>query len=99
MALAQRAIAAGVDKNQIGQLLLQNVNASFQKAQASKTREDYEAALKDAETVDAIAASPQTKFFIGVTSYSIAADILTHVQALAKSSKKDDHAQACTEAK
>jgi len=99
MALAQRAIAAGVDKNQIGSLLLQNVNASFQKAQASKTREDYEAALKDAETVDAIAGSPQTKFFIGVESYSIAADILTNVQTLAKSSKKDDHAQACVQAK
>lgn len=99
MALAQRAIAAGVDKTQIGQLLLQNVNTSFQKAQASKTRDDYETALKDAEAVDAIAASPQTKFFIGVASYSIAADILGHVQTLAKSSKKDDHAQACTEAK
>ena len=99
LALAQRAIAAGVDKQQIGSLLLQNVNASFQKAQASKTREDYEAALKDAETVDAIAASPTTKFFIGVASYSIAADILGNVQTLAKSQKKDDHAQACVQAK
>jgi tetratricopeptide (TPR) repeat protein len=99
MAFAKQAIANGADKDAIGQAMLQNVNAAFQKAQASKTRDDYLAALSVAQAVDSIAPSAQTKFFIGVESYSIAADILTHVQTLAKSQKKDDRAQACTEAK
>jgi tetratricopeptide (TPR) repeat protein len=98
-ALAQKAIAAGVSKDQLGTALLGPASEAVKKAQASKARADWEAALKTAQEVDAIAPSPQSKFFIGVSSFQVAVDILGDVQKLAKSSKKDDQRAACTQAK
>ena len=94
-----KAIAAGVDKTMIGETLLKPANDALKKAQASKTRADWLSALKTAESVDAIASTPQSKFFIGVSSFQAAADIIQRVQALAKSKKKSDHAEACTNAR
>ena len=94
--LAQKAIAAGADKQTLGQALLAPASAALKKAQESKARADWEAMLKAAQTVDAIAPSPQSKFFIGYASFSVAADIVTEVQPLTKSTKKEDKAQACT---
>jgi len=99
LALAQKAIAAGADKATLGQALLAPVGAALKKAQESKARADWEAALKAAQMVDSIASSPQTKFYIGVSSFSVAVDILNNVQTLAKSKSKADHDEACTEAK
>jgi tetratricopeptide (TPR) repeat protein len=99
VAAGKAAVAAGVSKDDIGASLASVANEAFQKAQASKTREDYQAALDAAQTVDAIAPSPQSAFFIGVSAYSVAADILGDVQKLSRSTKKADQAQACTEAK
>ncbi|MEO6878528.1 MAG: hypothetical protein ABI205_08615, partial [Gemmatimonadaceae bacterium] len=56
-------------------------------------------ALQASEAVDAIAPTENSKYFIGVTSYSAAADIMTEVGELVKSKKKDDQAMACTESK
>src|SRR5262249_20814695 len=80
MAIAQKAIAGGASKDSLGQVLLANAIPAFQKAQASKERADWEAALKAAQTVDGVAPSPQSKFFIGVSAFSIAADALTNAQ-------------------
>ena len=99
MAIAQRALTAGADKAQIGPMMLTGVNAAVKKAQASSKRADWEEALKAAEAVDAIAPTPETKFFIGVSSFQVAADILQEVQPLARSTKPADRAQACTGAK
>jgi tetratricopeptide (TPR) repeat protein len=99
MALAQRAIAAGADKAQIAPTMLAPINAAVKKAQASKARADWEEALKGAELVDGIAPSPETKFFIGVSAFQVAADILNEVQPLARSTKPADKAAACTGAK
>ncbi|HEY4218382.1 MAG TPA: tetratricopeptide repeat protein [Gemmatimonadaceae bacterium] len=98
-AWAKSAIAAGVSKDQLGAALIGPANDAFQKAQASKLRADWFTALQIAEQVDSIAPTTNSKFFIGVTSYSAAADIMTEVQELIKSKKKEDHAQACTEVK
>jgi len=61
-------------------------------------REDWEAALKASQTVDAIVPSPQSKFYIGVAAFSIGADAVAKIQTLAKG-KKDDQAKACLEVK
>jgi tetratricopeptide (TPR) repeat protein len=101
MAIAQRALAAGADKAQIGPQLLAPIGEAIKKAQASKTRADWEAALKAAEMVDAIAPAPETKFYIGVSAFQVAADILNGVQELAKNTKATaaDKAAACAGAK
>jgi tetratricopeptide (TPR) repeat protein len=98
-AVAQRAIAAGVSKDTIGALLLADVPPMVKAAQESKKREDWEAALAAAQAVDAMAPTKESKFFIGVSSFSVAYDIVQHIQTLTKSTKKEDRATMCTEAK
>ncbi len=101
MAIAQKAIASGASKDSLGQVLMANAYPAFQKAQNSKERADWEASLKAAQTVDAVAPSPQTKFFIGVSAFSIAADALTNAQKVQTNTKakKEEKAQACDEVK
>lgn len=101
MAIAQKAIAGGANKDSLGQVLMANAYPAFQKAQNSKERADWEASLKAAQSVDAVAPSPQTKFFIGVSAFSIAADALTNAQKVQTNpkAKKDEKAQACDEVK
>ncbi|HVX38724.1 MAG TPA: tetratricopeptide repeat protein [Gemmatimonadaceae bacterium] len=98
LATAQQAIAAGVPKDSIGTSLMSLVGPAVQKAQQSKARADWEAALKAAQAVDNIAPSAQSKYFVGVTSFQVAYDAVQNVSKLYKSTKKDDHAQACSEA-
>ncbi len=102
-AFAQMAINNGADKSTFGAALLGPTQDLFSKAQASKTREDWEAALKSAQAVDALASTAQSKFFIGVTSFSAAAtmagDLQTQAQAAQKSNKKADKEAACATAK
>jgi len=98
LASAQKAIAAGVPKDSLGASLLAVAGPALKKAQDSKLREDWEAALKASQTVDAIVPSPQSKFYIGVAAFSIGADAVAKIQTLAKG-KKDDQAKACLEVK
>jgi len=98
LATAQKAIAAGVPKDSIGASLLGVVAPALKKAQETHAREDWEAALKAAQTVDAIIPSPQTAFYVGVSSFTIGQDAIGNVQKLYKGSK-DDKAKACAEIK
>jgi tetratricopeptide (TPR) repeat protein len=98
-AVAQRAIAAGVSKDTIGALLLADVPPLVKKAQESKVRADWEAALQAAQAVDAIAPTKESKFFIGVSSFSVAYDFVQHIQTLTKTTKKEEKATACAESK
>ncbi|MEP6493050.1 MAG: hypothetical protein ABJF01_10265 [bacterium] len=100
LAAGQQAIAAGVPKDSVGDLLLGRIaGPAIKAAQTSKTRADWEAALKAAQAIDAIAPTAQSSFYVGVAAFQLASDILTDVQPLTKSKKKEDQAQACTMAK
>ena len=98
LASAQKAIAAGVPKDSLGASLLAVAAPALRKAQESKSREDWEAALAASKTVDAVVPSAQSKFYIAVASFSIGVDAVGKIQTLAKGSK-DDKAKACTEVK
>ena len=102
-AFAKMAIDNGADKNTFGAALLGPTQDLFAKAQASKTRDDWEAALKSAQAVDALASTAQSKFFIGVASFSAAAtmagDLQSQATAAQKSNKKADKDAACATAK
>ena len=100
--VAQKLIAGGVPKDSIAASMLATVGPALKKAQETHERADWEAALKAAETVDAIAPSPQTAFYIGVSSFQIAADLLAHVQTITNAktpAKPADRAVACAEVK
>ena len=101
MAIAQKSISSGANKDSLGQVLLANAIPAFQKANQSKERADWEASLKASQTVDGVAPSAQSKFFIGVSAFSIAADALTNVQKIANDKKatKADKEHACEEVK
>jgi tetratricopeptide (TPR) repeat protein len=99
IATAKQAIASGQSKDTIGQVLLANAGPAIKTAQETKARADWETALKAAQTVDAIAPSPQSKFYTGVAAFSVGIDALTNVQALQKKGGKEDKAKACEELK
>jgi tetratricopeptide (TPR) repeat protein len=101
MAIAQKAIASGASRDTLAQVLLGNAAPAIQKAQQTKERADWEAALKASQTVDAVAPSPQSKFYIGVSAFSVAADALTNVQKTGNNTKAKpaEKAAACEELK
>lgn len=99
LATAQKAVAAGANKDSLGTALLGSVaGPAIQKAQASKTRADWEAALKASQAVDAVAPSAQSKFYVGVSAFQVGADAITNVQKLYKGNKAQRE-QACQENK
>jgi tetratricopeptide (TPR) repeat protein len=103
MALAQKAIAAGSSKEQLGQALLGPVGVAAKKAQDAKgqpeERADWEAALKSAQTADAIAGTVATKFYIGLASFQVGLDAINNAQKLSKDKGKDAKDKACAETK
>jgi len=105
LAIAQKAIAAGADKEAIGQQLLAIVGAAQQKAVGAKGTPDeraaWEATLKTAQTVDAVTPTTGTKFFIGLSAFQVALDAINHANSLQKTAAKDkaDRAKACDETK
>ena len=101
LALAKAGVAAGASKDTLSQTILGPAGAAIKKAQESKSRDDWMAALKIAQTVDSIAPSPQSKYFIGVSSFQVATLIMDDVQAHAKAgaTKKEERTLACSSAK
>lgn len=96
MSLAQKALSAGADRDQIGPVLLGPAQAAVNKAQASKSRGDWADALAKSEVVDSIAPSNESKFFVGVSSFQVGYDIVTsEIQPLTKSTKPAERAKAC----
>jgi tetratricopeptide (TPR) repeat protein len=100
------ALQNGADKEKISSTLLAVLAPAVQKANQSKTREDWMAALKAAQDVDAIAAGPATKYFTGLSAFQIASGAVTEIQELVKQMQKAKPAQqkelkakACAEAK
>jgi predicted Zn-dependent protease len=104
VAIAKAGIAAGASKDDIGAQLLATVGPALKKAQESKSRADWQEALKAAQTVDAVSSTPQSSFYVGVAAWQVASDILTTdtqplVAKLQKKPNKAEQAQACEQAK
>ena len=97
LATAQKAIASGISKDTIGASLLATVGPALKKAQESKAREDWQVALQAAQTVDAIASSPEAKFYTGVAAFQIGADAISNVNKIYKDPKQ--RAAACADLK
>ena len=74
MTLAETAIPAGDDKATWGTLLAQPMNIAYKLADSTKSVDDWQKALDVAHHVDSLAASPASKFFIGIAAFQIAID-------------------------
>lgn len=80
VAMVRRAVASGEDPKTWGAFLLAPTQAAFKIAQETKTVGDYEKALALAQESDNLAPSATAKFFVGVSSFSIAMDALQAAQ-------------------
>jgi tetratricopeptide (TPR) repeat protein len=106
MATAQKAMAAGLDKGTVSKVLAGVAKPLVDKAQQTKTREDWLAALQISQKVDSMAASPEAKFFIGVAAFQVGYDALNKMQEYVKEMRtakppqqRELMVKACTEAK
>lgn len=79
-AFANQAIAAGGDKDAMGNALLAAVPPLVQKAQASKARADWQAAMNMSKAVDDLAPSANSKYFLGVSAFQVGLDALQKLQ-------------------
>ncbi len=82
---AVKAIQADVaadpsNKERDAMLLVSIANQGFKSANASKKPDDWRKVLKLAQAADAISASPNAKFFTGVSAYYLMADAVTALQ-------------------
>ena len=99
MVTARKAIAAGASKQTIGDALAAFIAPAAKKAQASKDRGDWMDVYRLASTVDSIAPTPITKFYIGVSTFTVGLDAFQHAGELQTSKKAADKATACAELK
>ena len=70
-AAAKRAVAAGYDKNLVGQLLLIEANKKFRAARQTQQRADYQEAVRLLSQADSIAPSPTVSFLLGASAFSV----------------------------
>jgi tetratricopeptide (TPR) repeat protein len=77
VAAARRALAVGVAKDTVGGSLLAILTPALEKARVSSARADWEAVLTTAQSVDSVASTPRSKFYIGAAAYQVATDEAT----------------------
>jgi tetratricopeptide (TPR) repeat protein len=70
-ASGKRAVAAGEDKNLVGQLMLVEANKKFRAARASQARADYQEAVRLLSQADSIAPNPTISFLLGASAFSV----------------------------
>jgi tetratricopeptide (TPR) repeat protein len=100
--IAKRGIDAGADKTVLEPVIIGPVGALVSKAQTSKERADWEAALAAAQPLDKTSPSTTTKFFVGFAAFSVGLDALTNARKLNDEKgkgAKEAKVKACAEAK
>lgn len=102
LALTKGALTAGADKAQLEAVLLQIVGPVVKKADESKDRADWLAALSFVQTVDAAVPLPAWKFYTGLAQFQIGLEALQTANKLGQDTgktAKESRAKACVEAK
>ena len=101
VASAREAAKAGVPKDSLSSALVSVVAPAINTATSSHNRADWQAALSTAQVVDEIVGTAQTKYFVGVSAYSIMGDAAQNVQKLYNSGRpaRGDIPKMCEEIK
>jgi tetratricopeptide (TPR) repeat protein len=80
LASAKQAIAAGADKETIGQALLVPAGAAMKAAQEANTRESWTTAYHAVSAIDSVAPSVNTQYFVGVSAFQVGLQALQAAQ-------------------
>lgn len=106
LVLAKSAAAAGADKTTLEQVMISIMGPAVKKAQESKERADWEAALASAQTADLAVPSGASKFYIAISKFQIGLEALQNANKLGTEADKAKAAaaaelrnKACAEAK
>jgi tetratricopeptide (TPR) repeat protein len=73
----RRAVAAGEERNAVAQFALSKGNVLFRAANGTKTRADFQLAMRFLAFSDSLKPTPQTKFLLGAAALSVAQTALT----------------------
>lgn len=95
MAAGKRAIAAGVPKAKIGDAMAALVGPAVSAAQKADTREAWAEAYKISSSIDSLAPSATTKFFIGMSAFSMGLKDYQTAGELSQAKKPADRVKAC----
>lgn len=77
LATLQRAVVAGEDVNAVASFALSKGNAFFRAANGTRTRADFQLAMRYLSFADSLKSTPQTRFLLGVSALSVAQTALT----------------------
>lgn len=77
LATLHRAAVAGEDANMVAAFALSKGNAFFRAANGTKTRADFQLAMRYLAFADSLKPTPQTKFLLGASALSVAQTALT----------------------
>lgn len=104
LVLAKTAAAAGADRGQLEQVMIAIMGPAVKKAQDSKERVDWEAALGTVQAVDAAVPTTASKFYLGLAKFQIGLEALNSANTLGQATGRganvaESRAKACTEAK
>jgi tetratricopeptide (TPR) repeat protein len=78
----QRAAAAGEDTGAVASFALSKGNTLFRAANGTKTRADFQLAMRFLSFADSLRPTPQTKFLLGAAAMSVAQTALTDAPKL-----------------
>jgi tetratricopeptide (TPR) repeat protein len=96
MAFAKTALAAGADKAVVGAALLPLIRPALTKAQLPDApRSDWEELYRISATVDSLAPTPNTAFYMSFAAYTVGTKALSGIVDLSKTDKP----KACAENK
>jgi tetratricopeptide (TPR) repeat protein len=77
LATLHQAVAAGEDRNSVAQFALSKGNTLFRAANGTKTRVDFQLAMRYLAFADSLKSTPQTKFLLGAAALNVAQIALT----------------------
>ena len=90
IALARRAVASGEDAKTWGQFLLAPTQKLLGAAQQSKNPEEFRRILALSQEADKLAPIPESAFFIAISAYYIAGDLVEKIQPLVQDYQKEN---------
>jgi len=76
------AVQAGEDRNAVAQFALSKGNTLFRAANGTKTRADFQLAMRFLAFADSLKSTPQTKFLLGAAALNVAQTALTDAPAI-----------------
>ena len=83
-----RAVGKGEDTTSVAQFALSKGNALYRAANGTKNRDDYRLAMRFLAYADSLRPTPQSKFLLGASAYSVTQSALSEAPKLADSTQK-----------